>query len=84
MNIKSVLAEKKPVAEAAADIKKQLAGFDVKMLVFFASWEAYNHDKISAEMQSAFPDAVVYGCSSHAEIYNGKTVSGSVSAMAFN
>jgi hypothetical protein len=84
MNIKSVLTEKKPVTEAAADIKKQLAGFDVKMLVFFASWEAYNHDKISAEMQSAFPNAVVYGCSSHAEIYNGKTVSGSVAAMAFN
>jgi len=84
MNIKSVLSEKKSVAEAAADIKNQLAGFDVKMLVFFASWEAYDHDKISAEMQSAFAKAAVYGCSSHAEIYNGKTITGSVSAMAFN
>jgi hypothetical protein len=84
MNVKSILTEEKSAAGAAADIKNQLAGFDVKMLVFFASWEAYNPDEISREMQSAFPDAVVYGCSSHAEIYNGRTINGAITAMAFN
>jgi len=84
MKIKSVFSEKKSVAEAAADIKEQLAEFDVTMLVFFASWEAYDHDKISAEMQSAFPNAVVYGCSSHTEICNDKTLTSSVTAMAFS
>jgi hypothetical protein len=84
INIKTVNTVKLSAAEAAADIKAQLAGFDVRMLVFFASWEKYAPDEISAEMQSAFPGAVVYGCSSHAELYNGKTLSGSVTAMAFN
>jgi len=84
MSIKSVFTEKKSVTEAVADIKKQLVGFDVKMLVYFASWEAYKPDEISVGMQTAFNGSVVYGCTSHAEIYNGKTVTGSITALAFN
>jgi hypothetical protein len=83
MNIRSITATRASATEAAAEIKAELAGFGVKMLVFFASWGAYDPDEISAEMQSAFPEAIVYGCSSHAEIYNGKTLTGSVTAMAF-
>jgi hypothetical protein len=84
VNIKSVSTDKSTAAEAAADIKSRLAGFDARMLVFFASWEQYDPGDVSAEMQSAFPGAVVYGCSSHAELYNGKTLTNSVTAMAFN
>ena len=84
MNIKAVSTNKSSVSEAAADIKRQLAGFQVKMMVYFASYEAYDAAAISAEMQSAFAGAVVYGCSSHAEMLGGKTSLGTVTAMAFN
>jgi hypothetical protein len=83
-NIKSAYTIGSSASEAVADIKKQLAGFDVRMLVFFASRETYSPCDISAEMQAAFPKAVVCGCSSHAELYNGKTLTSAVTAMAFN
>lgn len=84
MNIKTTYTTNSSAAEAAADIKNQLTGFDAVMLIFFASRESVSPDEISTEMQSAFPNAVVYGASSHAELFNGKTVSGSVTVMAFN
>jgi hypothetical protein len=84
MGIRSIFTIKTTAAEAAADIKAKLLGFETKMLIFFASREGYDPHEISAEMQSAFPGAVVYGGSSHAELHNGKTLTGSVTAMAFD
>jgi len=84
MGIRSVSTTKTSAAEAAEDIKAQLDGFDVKMLIYFASWEAYGPDEISVCMQDAFSGGVVFGCSSHAEIYNTETLVNSVSAMAFS
>ena len=84
MSIKSIFTSEPTVDLALSDIKGQLTGFDVRMLLFFASCDAYAPDSISAGMSSAFPDAAVFGCSSHAELYNGKTLHGSLTAMAFD
>ncbi|MDR2570013.1 MAG: FIST C-terminal domain-containing protein [Oscillospiraceae bacterium] len=84
MNIKALLSKKSTALEVADDIKNQLTGFDVKMLVYFASWDAYEYDEIASAMQSAFPESVVFGCTSHAELFKGITEFNAVTAMAFN
>jgi hypothetical protein len=84
MSIRTCSSVQATSAGAVADIKEKLTDFEVKMLVFFASWEKYNPGEISAEMHSAFPQAVVYGGSSHAEIHDGHTMAGSLTVMAFN
>jgi hypothetical protein len=79
-----LLSQKNTVSEVANDIQNQLNGFELKMLVYFASAEAFEPGEISAAMQSAFPDAALFGCTSHAELIGGKTVENSVTVMAFN
>jgi len=84
MNIKSVCSAKASAAEAANDIKAQLGAFEPKMLVFFASWETYKPEEIITQLHAAFPQSTVFGCSSHAEMHNTKTLTNSVTAMAFS
>jgi len=84
VDIKALFSEKPTASDVAADIKNQLNGFKVKMMVYFASLEVFEHNEISAAMQSAFPDAVVFGCTSHAELYGGETKYNTVTVMAFN
>ncbi|MDR0306362.1 MAG: FIST C-terminal domain-containing protein [Chitinispirillales bacterium] len=84
MSIRALFSKKTTALDVAADIKNQLSGFNVKMIVYFASADIYKHDEISAAMQSAFPDSIVFGCTSHAELYRGETKSGTVTAMAFS
>ncbi|MCL2500143.1 MAG: FIST C-terminal domain-containing protein [Defluviitaleaceae bacterium] len=84
MSIRTCSSINATAAGAVAEIKEKLIGFDIKMAVFFASWEKYDPCEISAGMHSAFPHAVVYGGSSHAEIHNGRTLVGSLTVMAFD
>jgi diguanylate cyclase (GGDEF)-like protein len=82
-NIKSVYSIKPSAEEAVLDIKNQLSGFGVKLIMYFAS-SSYDQDKISFLMQDAFRDSVVFGCSTAGEIVSGKMLKNSVVAMAFN
>jgi len=81
--IKAVYSVNPSASRAAAEIKDKLAGFDVSMLIYFASWQIYEPNEISSCMQDAFPGTVCFGCSSQAEISGSKTLNDSVSAMAF-
>lgn len=82
--IKSVITKKNNPAEAAKDVQSQLSGTDVKMLVYFASAEAFAPNEISAEMHAAFPNATVFGCMSNAELCRGEISFNSITAMAFD
>ncbi len=73
----------KDVRNAIEDLKKQFAGFPVKLLIYFASTN-YDNSYISAIMPEAFPDATVFGCSSYAEIVNAGIHHNSIAAMAFS
>ncbi|MCL2578221.1 MAG: FIST C-terminal domain-containing protein [Defluviitaleaceae bacterium] len=84
MNLRSICSVKTTVQEVVADLLYQLAGFETKMIVFFASRVTFEPSEISKQIQDAFPQSVVFGCSSHAENFNGKTQTASVSAMVFN
>lgn len=82
-NIKSVFSIKADEHEAVLDIKHQLKGIGVKLLVFFAS-SNYDQDRLSNLMQESFNNCVVFGCSTAGEIANGLFLENSVVVMAIN
>jgi diguanylate cyclase (GGDEF)-like protein len=82
-NIKSVFSTKSIENEAVSDIKSQLNGFGVKLVVFFAS-SCFNQDSLCKMMHEAFQDCIVFGCSTAGEIVSGQLLKNSVVAMAFN
>jgi diguanylate cyclase (GGDEF)-like protein len=82
-DIKTVFSNKSQEKEIIADIKGQLNGFNVKLLIFFAS-SCFDQDKLSYMVQEVFQDCTVFGCSTAGEIIGGKLLKNSVVAMAFN
>ena len=70
----------KQLPDAVSDIKVQCRGRDPRVVIFFAS-PKYHPAELSRQMQAAFPDACVAGCSTAGEIAAGKMMSGSIAAM---
>lgn len=83
MNIQSVVSFKSIEEEIVQDIKSQLAGCNTKVLVYFAS-SCFNQDKLSALMQKAFINSVVFGSSTAGEIVSGGLFKNSVVAMSID
>ncbi|MDH7478720.1 MAG: FIST N-terminal domain-containing protein [Syntrophomonadaceae bacterium] len=83
MNIKAVYSMEKNIDLAVADLKKQLNGFDTRMLVVFSS-SSYAQEELIARIKSNFASALVCGCSTAGEIVSGKMMKESVVAMALN
>lgn len=83
INIKSVYSVEISEKDAVEAIKSQLEGFCTKLVIYFAA-PGYNHESLSAMMQEAFSDSLVFGCSTAGEIINGNILKNSVVAMAFN
>lgn len=83
MKIKTAYSTKPAISNAVGDIQKQLAGFDVTFLVFFAS-SKYKADETPSKIQLAFPKAQTIGCTTAGEIISGKMLENSLVAMAFS
>lgn len=83
MTITISSSEKGTVAEAVQELFDTFASSNLKMIIYFASTK-YSPPEISAKMQSTFPLATIFGCSSAGEIFQGKMTKGSVVAMAFD
>ncbi|NTV89764.1 MAG: hypothetical protein HGA22_05300 [Clostridiales bacterium] len=81
--IKTVNSLKTSEIEAVAEIVGQLAGFDTRLLIYFAS-PAHDQVFLSKQMQEAFAGCTVFGCSTAGEMANGAFYSGSVVAMAIS
>ena len=73
----------KPLPDAVSDLSLALGARPARVVLFFASAK-YDPGALSREMQSAFPDACVAGCSTAGEIAQGKMLNASVSAMALD
>ena len=73
----------KPLPEAVRDVRIQVRGPEPECVLFFAS-DDYDPAAVSRQMQVAFPDACVVGCSTAGEIAGGKMLSGSLAAMALD
>lgn len=83
MNIKSVFSTKASAAEAVLDLKAQLAGFDTKVLIIFAS-SSFDQIQLNKLIKEAFNDSEIFGCSTSGEITSGRVLKNSVVAMAFD
>ncbi len=83
MNIMTAYSDKKSIEEVIEDIKNKFEDFDTKLVLFFAS-SIFNPENIGKEMQEAFSNCPVFGCTTAGEIVTGKMLKNSVVAMAFN
>lgn len=83
MTIRIASSEKGTATEAVAELMDTFGSGSLKMVVYFASTR-FAPAEISANMQSAFPMAMVFGCSSAGEIARDAMLKGSLVAMAFD
>lgn len=68
---------------AVVDLKHQLKDFQATLILYFAS-TSYDPSEISREMQVAFEESEVMGCSSAGELVTGHLLHNSIVAMAFD
>ena len=81
MSIKALSINGKDSRDIARQAQDALAGFQPKLLLFFAS-STYAHPE--AALKEAFPESEIIGSSSHSEYCNSSFTSGSVSIMAMD
>jgi len=82
MTVATASSSLKQVNKAISEIQCQLSSTQPKMVVYFAS-TIYNQRTLSAAMKKAFPESVVFGCTTAGEIVSGKMLKQSIVAMAF-
>lgn len=83
MEIQTAYSTQSSVQKAVAEIKHGLEMPSLKMVIFFAS-SCYSPDEIAREMDAAFPNITVFGCTTAGEIISGKMLKNSIVAMAFS
>ncbi|MDD2338182.1 MAG: FIST N-terminal domain-containing protein [Geobacteraceae bacterium] len=83
MTIKIASSEKGTVDDAVHELMGIFGFNNITMIIYFASIK-FAPEKISKKMQSVFPGATVFGCSTAGEIVSGKMLKGSLVAMAFD
>jgi len=83
MTIKIACSEKGTVEDAIHELMGTFGCNNMRMMIYFASTR-YEPDEISCAMQSAFPEAEIFGCSTAGEIAGGRMLKGALVAMAFD
>ncbi|MBU0982142.1 FIST C-terminal domain-containing protein [Patescibacteria group bacterium] len=82
MAVANTYSTKKDVKEAVKELKNSFSSAENKFVLYFAS-SIFLPDELAAEMQSAFPDSKLLGCSTAGEITSGKVLKNSLVAMSF-
>ncbi len=83
MNVITAYSNKENIEQITQDLRQQFGEFDTKMVLFFAS-STFDPDQTAAQMQAAFNNIAVFGCTTAGEIVTGKMLKNSIVAMAFN
>lgn len=83
MTIRIASSGKSAVDEAVHELMDTFGSNNMKVIIYFASTR-FAPDEVSAAMQSAFPEAEIFGCSSAGEIAGGRMLKGALVAMAFD
>ena len=81
-NILIAYSTKNSISEIIEDLKDQFYGLDSQMLLYFASSNT-DQEKLAGEIGRAFPENIIFGCSTAGEIISGKMLKNSVVAMGF-
>ena len=82
-DVKTIYTTKENISDALRDLKRQLRGFEFKMMIFFAS-SCFDPDILAKEMDENFRGVSVFGGTTAGEIINGKVLRNSIVAMAFS
>ena len=83
MAVTYAYSTKKPYDAALSDIRRQLYGFDPRLLICFAS-PAFDLGNLSWGLKALYPHATSFGCSTAGEIASGRLLSGSIVVMALD
>ncbi len=83
MKIKSAFSTQDTADASVNELATNLAPLNPKMVLFFASTK-YDPESICQQMQDAFPQSQVFGCSTSGEITSGQMFSNGIVAMAFS
>ena len=83
MNIKTSYSVNQNLDNAINEISNGLNDINPKAVLYFGS-SNFDHNELSNKMQTAFGDALVFGCTTSGEITSGKMLDNSVVAMGFN
>ena len=83
MTILTAFSQNAEADAAVKDIVESFQAVQPNVLIYFAS-PAIAPVALSAAMQDAFPDAVVFGCTTAGEIVSGRMLKGSLVAMAIS
>jgi hypothetical protein len=83
MSIKYAYSQKASAKEAVAEIQNKFKATNSKLILFFSS-TAFAPNQIAKEMQTAFPQAKTFGCTTAGEIISGKMLTNSIVAMSFD
>jgi len=83
MAITIASSKRRTSEEAVRELTHIFGTSNLTTVIYFASTK-YAPEEISKGMQSAFPRATVFGCSSAGEIVSGKMSKNSIVAMAFD
>lgn len=81
MAVKALSLKGSDSKDVAMQAQQELAGFEAKLVLFFAS---SGYEAPGAALQEAFPNSGVIGSSAHSEYCCGAYTNGSVSLMAFD
>jgi len=82
MKITKAQSLKSTPRDAVLELKEKLNNSNIKAITFFAS-STYNSQELIDAMNEIFPNIIVWGCTSYAEIITGSITSKSIVAMAF-
>ncbi len=81
-NILAAYSTKNSISEIIEDLKEQFYGLKSQMLIYFAS-SNIDQEKLAEELSIAFPENILFGCSTAGEIVSGKMLKNSVVTMGF-
>ncbi|MEQ8224155.1 MAG: FIST N-terminal domain-containing protein, partial [Candidatus Eremiobacterota bacterium] len=81
-NILAAYSTKNSISEIIEDLKDQFNGLKSQMLLYFAS-SNIDQEKLAVAIGKAFPENIVFGCSTAGEIVSGNMLKNSVVAMGF-
>lgn len=82
MTYQTAYSSHSQVAGVITQIKQQLGEIKPVFILYFAS-PHYDAQQLSSQMEKAFPDSRLVGCTTSGEITTGKMLDNSVVAMAF-
>ncbi len=81
-NILAAYSTRNSISEIIEDLKDQFYGLKSQMLLYFAS-SNIDQGKLAVAISKAFPENIIFGCSTAGEIVSGKMLKNSVVAMGF-